>query len=63
MMNRSVELYCARFGLKSTSVCDGSKFDESEISCFFLDLMFDAFTPAMNPTKTVSYTHLTLPTT
>ena len=51
MMNRSVELYCARFGLKSTSVCDGSKFDENEISRFLLDLMFDAFTPAMNPTK------------
>ena len=51
MMNRSVELYCARFGLKSASICDGSEFDENEISCFFLDFTFDAFTPAMNPTK------------
>ena len=35
MMNCSVELYCARFGLKSTSVCDGSEFDENEISLLF----------------------------
>ena len=51
MMNCSVELYCARFGLKSTSVCDGSEFDENEISCFFVDFVFDAFTPALNPAK------------
>ena len=51
MMNCSLELYFARFGLKSASVCDGSEFDKNEISCFFVDFVFDAFTPAMNPTK------------